>query len=44
KVPVIVVVGRKEAEARTVTLRFRGEEKQETLPLAEAVRRLTSMR
>lgn len=41
KIPVIVVVGRKEAEERTVTLRFRGEEKQETLPLADAVRRLS---
>ncbi|HEX4895950.1 MAG TPA: threonine--tRNA ligase [Solimonas sp.] len=42
KIPVIVVVGRKEAEEGTVTLRFRGEERQETLPLAEAVRRLTA--
>jgi len=40
KVPVIVVVGRKEAEERTVTLRFRGEERQETLPLDEAIQRL----
>jgi threonyl-tRNA synthetase len=40
KVPVIVVVGRKEAEERSVTLRLRGTEKQETLPLADAVRRL----
>ncbi|TJY56605.1 threonine--tRNA ligase [Sinimarinibacterium sp. CAU 1509] len=40
KVPVIVVVGRKEAEERTVTLRLRGTEQQETLPLADAVRRL----
>ena len=40
KIPVIVIVGRKEAEDGTVTLRFRGEERQETLPLAEAVRRL----
>ncbi|MEW6168819.1 MAG: threonine--tRNA ligase [Pseudomonadota bacterium] len=44
KIPVIVVVGRKEAEARTVTLRFRGQERQETLALADAVRQLTSMR
>ena len=42
KIPVIVVVGRKEAEEGTVTLRFRGEERQETLPLAEAVQRLTA--
>jgi threonyl-tRNA synthetase len=40
KIPVIVVVGRKEAEEGTVTLRFRGEERQETLPLKDAVGRL----
>jgi len=40
KIPVIVVVGRKEAEEGTVTLRFRGEERQETLPLAQALQRL----
>jgi threonyl-tRNA synthetase len=40
KIPVIVVVGRKEAEERTVTLRFRGEERQETLSLADAIVRL----
>ncbi|SFF39940.1 threonyl-tRNA synthetase [Fontimonas thermophila] len=44
KIPVIVIVGRKEAEERTVTLRFRGEEKQETLPLGDAVRRLRESR
>ncbi|HKY92688.1 MAG TPA: threonine--tRNA ligase [Nevskiaceae bacterium] len=43
KIPVIVIVGRKEAEERTVTLRFRGTEKQETLPLDAAVARLTSL-
>jgi len=42
KVPVIVVVGRKEAEEKTVTLRRLGSEKQETLPLAEAVARLAA--
>jgi threonyl-tRNA synthetase len=40
KIPVIVIVGRKEAEQKTVTLRMRGEEKQDTLPLQEAVARL----
>jgi threonyl-tRNA synthetase len=40
KVPVIVIVGRKEAEERTVTLRRRGEERQETLPLDEALQAL----
>ena len=40
KLPVIIIVGRKEAEEKTVTLRFRGEERQETMPLTEAVERL----
>jgi threonyl-tRNA synthetase len=40
KVPVIAVVGRKEAEQRTVTLRRLGTEQQETLPLDEAVAKL----
>ena len=44
RIPVIVVVGRKEAEERTVTLRFRGEERQETLPLADAIERLRALR
>ena len=39
-VPNILVVGRKEAEARTVALRRLGGEAQEVLPLAEAVARL----
>ncbi len=42
KVPVIVVVGRKEAEEKTVTLRRLGSERQETLPLAEAVAKLAA--
>jgi threonyl-tRNA synthetase len=44
KVPVIVVVGRKEAEEKTVTLRRLGSERQETLPLAEAVTLLATSR
>ena len=40
KIPVIAVVGRKEAEQRTVTLRRLGEERQETLPLDQVVARL----
>ena len=40
KIPVIAVVGRKEAEEKTVTLRRLGEERQETLTLAEATQRL----
>ncbi|MEQ1439590.1 threonine--tRNA ligase [Fontimonas sp. SYSU GA230001] len=44
KIPVMAIVGRKEAEDCTVTLRYRGEEKQETLPLGEAVARLAATR
>ena len=40
KVPVIIVVGRKEAEERTVTLRRLGSERQETLSLADALLQL----
>ena len=39
-VPVIAVVGRKEAEDRTVALRRLGGQAQEVLPLAEAIARL----
>ena len=39
-VPVLAVVGRKEAEAGTVALRRLGSQAQEVLPLAEAVARL----
>ncbi|WP_374679861.1 threonine--tRNA ligase [Hydrocarboniphaga effusa] len=42
KVPVIVVVGRKEAEEKTVTLRRLGVEYQKTMPLAEAIAQLTA--
>ena len=38
-VPVLVVVGRREAEQRTVALRRLGGEAQEVLPLDEAVQR-----
>ncbi len=41
-VPVLAVVGRKEAEARTVALRRLGSQAQEILPLQEAVVRLAS--
>jgi threonyl-tRNA synthetase len=44
KIPVIAVVGRKEAEEGTVTLRLRGEERQDTLPLAQAISRLRELR
>ncbi len=39
KIPVILVVGKKEAAEETVTLRYLGSDKQEVLPLAEAVRK-----
>jgi threonyl-tRNA synthetase len=39
-VPVLAVVGRKEAENRTVALRRLGSPAQEVVPLAEAVVRL----
>jgi threonyl-tRNA synthetase len=43
KVPVLVVLGRKEAEQRTVALRWLGGEPQEFLPLAEAVAKLAGL-
>jgi threonyl-tRNA synthetase len=39
-VPVLLIVGRREAEQRTVAVRRLGGEAQEVLPLDEAVRRL----
>jgi threonyl-tRNA synthetase len=42
KVPVILAVGRREAESRTVSLRRLGSQAQETLALADAVARLNS--
>ena len=42
KVPVIAVVGRKEAETGEVALRFLGSEGQTILSVADAVRRLTT--
>jgi threonyl-tRNA synthetase len=41
-VPVLAVVGRKEAETRTIALRRLGSQAQEVLPLEEAVARLAS--
>ncbi len=41
-VPVLAVVGRREAEARTVALRRLGAEAQEVVPLEEAVARLAA--
>jgi len=42
RVPVLAVVGRKEAEEGTIVLRRLPGREQETVPLAEAVARLTS--
>jgi threonyl-tRNA synthetase len=42
KIPVIAVVGRKEAEQGTVTLRRLGTERQETLALADVVSQLAA--
>jgi threonyl-tRNA synthetase len=41
-IPAIAVVGRREAEEKTVALRRLGSNAQEVLPLAEAVRRLAA--
>jgi threonyl-tRNA synthetase len=42
KVPALVVVGKREAEERTVSLRRLGVQQQEVLPLATAVERLAA--
>ncbi len=41
KVPVMLVIGRREAEEGTVTVRHLGQEQQKTLPLKEALAALT---
>jgi threonyl-tRNA synthetase len=41
-VPVLAVAGRREAETRTISLRRLGSERQESLPLDEAVARLAA--
>jgi threonyl-tRNA synthetase len=40
KVPVLLVVGKREAEERTVSLRRLGSEKQQVMPLARAIEQL----
>jgi threonyl-tRNA synthetase len=40
KVPVLLVVGKREAEERTVSLRRLGVQQQEVLPLDTAIERL----
>ncbi len=41
KLPYLLVVGEKEAKAKSVTIRERGKEEQETVPLAEFAERLS---
>ncbi|MDI9409005.1 MAG: threonine--tRNA ligase [Candidatus Pacebacteria bacterium] len=41
KIPVILVVGKREAEQGTVAIRRLGEEAQQQLPLAEAIKQLS---
>ena len=43
KVPILLILGRKEAEERKVTIRRLGEEKQESLALDEAVAKLKGL-
>ncbi len=42
KVPVVLVIGKKEAADKTVTIRRLGQEKQETLALGDVVAKLTA--
>ncbi|MGO8954274.1 MAG: threonine--tRNA ligase [Rhodomicrobium sp.] len=42
KVPVLLVAGKREAEAKTISIRRLGSQAQETLPLAEAIRHLSA--
>ncbi|MGE0405307.1 MAG: threonine--tRNA ligase [Candidatus Korobacteraceae bacterium] len=43
KVPFLLVVGDKEAEANTVNVRTRGQEKTETVPLADFVQKIARL-
>ncbi len=42
KIPVMLVVGKREAEENTVSIRRLGSQAQETLPLTEAIRRIAA--
>jgi threonyl-tRNA synthetase len=42
KIPVMFVVGKREAEEQTVSIRRLGSQAQETLPLTEAIRRISA--
>ncbi len=42
KVPVIIAIGKREAAEHTVAIRRLGEDKQEVLPLSEAIAKLTA--
>ena len=41
KVPLLLICGEKEAKSRSVTIRKLGSEKQETLPLAQAIKQIS---
>ena len=42
KIPVMFVVGKREAEEQTVSIRRLGSQKQETLPLTDAIKRVAA--
>jgi threonyl-tRNA synthetase len=42
KVPVMLIVGKREAEEKTVSIRRLGSQAQETMPLAEAIRQIAA--
>jgi threonyl-tRNA synthetase len=42
KVPVMLVVGKREAQEKTVSIRRLGSQAQETMPLAEAIRQIAA--
>ncbi len=42
KIPVMFVVGKREAEEQTVSIRRLGSQAQETMPLADAIRRIST--
>ena len=41
KVPLLLICGKKEMEEKSVTIRTLGTEKQETLPLDQAIKKIS---
>ena len=41
KVPLLLICGQKEAQDKTITIRKLGSEKQETLPLEQAINNMS---